>query len=228
MKKTVIQTKDIAKYIDSTLLAADATRIQIEQLCTEAIRYNFATVCINPCWVRRCAELLKDSTVGVCSVIGFPLGANTAEMKVEEARHLVALGASEVDMVMNIGMFISGEYEFVEDDIHSVVSSVKSAVVKVIIETCLLDREQKILACQIVKRAGAHFVKTSTGFNKAGAAGDDIVLMRSVVGPEMGVKAAGGIRTLEKALSMITAGANRIGTSSGVKIVSEVTASGDV
>jgi len=211
----------LASMIDHTLLKPDATRQQIEQLCREAIQYGFATVCVNPTWVKIAADLVQNTEVIVCSVAGFPLGANTQCLKVDEAKRAVADGAQEIDMVMNIGRFKSGDLEFVFTDIRRVLEASKPALLKVIIETCLLNDEEKVAACVISQQAGAHFVKTSTGFNGGGATGSDVALMRRVVGECMGVKAAGGIRDRQTALAMIRAGANRIGASAGVSIVNE-------
>jgi len=207
--------------IDHTLLKPEATEEQIRRLCAEAREYNFAAVCVNPTWVRLCAEELSDSPVKVCSVIGFPLGATTPEVKAYEAEQVIADGAQEVDMVINIGALKSKDYQLVERDIAAVVqvAHAHDAIVKVIIETGLLTEEEKIKACELAKAAGADYVKTSTGFGPGGATVDDVRLMRRVVGPEMGVKAAGGIRTAEVAREMIAAGATRLGASAGVKIV---------
>jgi deoxyribose-phosphate aldolase len=211
---------EVARYIDHTLLKPDATRTQFEQLCSEAAEYDFYSVCINAFWVPSCARLLRGKGVRVCSVIGFPLGATDSRTKGFEARNAVENGAAEVDMVVNIGALKSGEFRVVEEDIRSVVRAVRSTTVtKVIIETCLLTDDEKVMACEIAKRAGADFVKTSTGFAKGGATAADIALMRRVVGPKMGVKASGGVRTFEDAKLMIESGATRIGASASVKIV---------
>jgi deoxyribose-phosphate aldolase len=213
---------DLASLIDHTLLKPEATKAQVEQLCAEAKKYHFASVCINPCYVSLCARLLKESDVKVCTVIGFPLGGATTETKVFEAERALRDGAHELDMVINIGMLKSGEYEYVENDIFGVVSTAKrfGALTKVILETCLLTDEEKVKACLLAKRAGADFVKTSTGFSKSGATAGDVALMRHVVGTAMGVKAAGGVRSREEALAMVASGADRIGASASVKIVS--------
>lgn len=213
---------DLARLIDHTLLKPEATKQQIEQLCAEAKKYNFASVCINPCYVSLCANLLKDTAVKVCTVIGFPLGATTTETKVFEAEQAIRNGAHELDMVINIGMLKSGEYGYVENDIFSVVSIVKrhGILTKVILETCLLTDEEKVKGCILAQRAGADFVKTSTGFSKSGATAGDVALMRRVVGSAMGVKAAGGVRSREEALAMVASGADRIGASASVKIIS--------
>lgn len=211
----------LAKMIDHTLLKQDATKAQIEALVEEAKTYEFATVCVNPMWVKTAAELLNEErNVKVCTVIGFPLGATTTEIKASEAKLAVEHGATEIDMVLNIGALKDHFDVFVEEDIRSVVRAVKDrAIVKVIIETCLLTNEEKVRACTIAKKAGAHFVKTSTGFSTGGATVEDVKLMREVVGSDLGVKASGGIRDKETALAMIASGATRIGTSSGVAIV---------
>jgi deoxyribose-phosphate aldolase len=213
---------DLAKIIDHTLLKPDATKVEITKLCTEAKKYSFASVCINPCYVSLCAMLLRDTSVKVCTVIGFPLGANSTATKAFEAEHALRDGAKEIDMVMNVGMVKSGEYEYVENDVFAVVTTGRryGALTKVILETALLTDEEKIKACILAKRAGADFVKTSTGFSKGGATVGDIALMRKVVGSAMGVKASGGVRTREEALAMVASGADRIGASASVKIVS--------
>lgn len=213
---------DLSGLIDHTLLKPEATKQQIEQLCAEAKKYRFASVCINPCYVSICAKLLKDTSVKVCTVIGFPLGATSTETKVFEAEQALRDGAHELDMVINIGMLKSGEYEYVENDIFGIVTTAKrfGALTKVILETCLLTDEEKVKACLLAKRAGADFVKTSTGFAKSGATAGDVALMRRVVGTAMGVKAAGGVRSREEALEMVASGADRIGASASVKIVS--------
>lgn len=214
----------IIAMIDHTLLKPDATPAQIAQLCSEALEYHFASVCVNPANVRQCAFLLAGSAVKVCSVVGFPLGATLPEVKAYESRLVIEQGASEIDMVINIGALKSGNLVLVEEDISQVVRvcHASNALVKVIIETALLNEEEKISACQAAKRAGADFVKTSTGFSSAGATVEDVALMRKVVGQEMGVKASGGVRSLEDALNMVSAGATRLGTSSGVKIAQSI------
>jgi len=213
---------DLAKIIDHTLLKPDATKEEITKLCNEAKKYSFASVCINPCYVSLCVKLLRDTSVKVCTVIGFPLGANATATKAFEAEHALRDGAKEIDMVMNVGMLKSGEYEYVENDIFAVVTTARryGALTKVILETALLTDEEKVKACLLAKRAGADFVKTSTGFSKGGATVGDIALMRKVVGSAMGVKASGGVRTREEALAMVASGADRIGASASVKIVS--------
>ena len=211
---------ELARFIDHTNLKPETISREIDKLCEEALEFQFASVCVNPVFVAQCAENLKNSPVKICSVVGFPLGASKSEIKAGEARQAVVDGAQEIDMVMAIGKLKEGAYQYVENDIRAVVQAVKdSAIVKVIIETCLLTKEEKIRACQIAQQAGAHFVKTSTGFSKAGATTEDVALMREIVGPAMGVKAAGGIRDAETALAMIEAGANRIGASSSVQII---------
>lgn len=209
----------VNSYIDHTLLKADANEEQIHALIDEAKEYHFASVCVNPTWVKTAANFLKDSSVNVCTVIGFPLGASTTTVKAFEAKDAIANGADEIDMVINIGAIKSRNYKLVEDDIKAVVESSGTKLVKVIIETCLLTDDEKVKACQLAKSAGADFVKTSTGFSTGGATIEDIALMRKTVGPDMGVKASGGARTLEAAQAFIKAGANRIGTSSGVAIM---------
>ncbi|TCS83738.1 deoxyribose-phosphate aldolase [Tepidibacillus fermentans] len=215
-----MNSKELARMIDHTLLKPDATAEMIDQLCKEAKIYEFASVCINPYWVTRAYQQLKDTDVKVCTVIGFPLGATTKEVKAFETKKCIEEGATEVDMVLNIGALKSKQYDVVEEDIRAVVEAAKGkALVKVIIETGILTDEEKVKACEISKKVGADFVKTSTGFGHGGATYEDIKLMRKTVGPDMGVKASGGVRDIEGALKMIEAGANRIGTSSGVAIV---------
>ncbi len=209
---------DIAARIDHTLLKADATEEDIRKLCEEARQHRFAAVCVNPVWVSLCRQLLQDTGVMVATVVGFPLGALSAEAKAEEAARAAAEGADELDMVMNIGLLKSGRDAEVEEDIRTVVQAAGGRTVKVIIETVLLTDEEKVTACTLAQRARAHYVKTSTGFSKGGATVDDVALMRKVVGDTMGVKASGGIRTAEDARKMIAAGATRIGTSAGVSI----------
>ncbi|TYR81786.1 deoxyribose-phosphate aldolase [Priestia megaterium] len=213
-------SNEITKIIDHTLLKANTTEEQITVLAQEAKQYSFASVCVNPTWVKKAAELLKDAPeVKVCTVIGFPLGATTSDVKAFETINAIENGADEVDMVINIGALKDKQYDLVEKDIKSVVEAAKGkALVKVIIETCLLTDEEKVKACELSKKAGADFVKTSTGFSTGGATVEDVALMRKTVGPEMGVKASGGVRGLEDAKAMIEAGATRIGASSGVSI----------
>lgn len=210
----------IAKYIDHTLLKADAKADEVENLCQEARDYDFKTVCINPVWVDYAVELLEGTDVGVTTVIGFPLGANTPEMKAAEAKQAVEKGAADVDMVINIGALKNEDYDTVLNDIKAVVDAVAGkAIVKVIIETSLLTKSEKIRASELSKESGADFVKTSTGFSTGGATLEDVQLMRATVGPKMGVKASGGVRSYEDAIAMIDAGATRIGASSGIAIV---------
>ncbi|MEQ6855707.1 deoxyribose-phosphate aldolase [Lysinibacillus capsici] len=212
--------KNFARMIDHTLLKAEATKEQIEKLCAEAKQFNFASVCVNPTWVKRSSELLQGTDVLVCTVIGFPLGANTPTVKAFEAKDAIANGAKEVDMVINIGALKDKNYDLVQADIAAVVEAAKdSALVKVIIESCLLTDEEKVKACELAVAAGADYVKTSTGFSTGGATAEDIALMRKTVGPELGVKASGGVRSLEDMKKMVEAGATRIGASSGVAIM---------
>lgn len=214
--------RELAAMIDHTALKPDTTRSQIENLCSEAESYGFASVCINPVWVKTAATLLKGSSVKICTVIGFPLGATTTETKTFETRNAIDNGAREVDMVINIGALKSGDDETVLRDIKAVVDEAKgTALTKVIIETALLTESEKVRACELAVKAGAHFVKTSTGFASGGATVEDITLMRKTVGPEIGVKASGGVRDRETAEAMISAGATRIGASSGVAIVKD-------
>ena len=210
----------IASMIDHTLLKQDATGEQIDRLCAEAAEYHFASVCVNPYYVVRCVKNLKGTGVKVCTVVGVPLGATTMETKVFETLQAVASGAEEIDMVINVCALKSGHIRGVEQEIQAMAAAVEGkAILKVIIETCLLTDEEKVLACQIAKRCGADFVKTSTGFSTGGATVEDVALMRRTVGPEMGVKASGGIRDYAKAKAMIDAGASRIGASAGIAIV---------
>ena len=213
---------DLDALIDHTLLKGDATVREIELLCAEALKFTFASVCINPGYVPLCARLCKGSDVKVCTVIGFPLGATSTASKAFEAEQAIRDGAQEVDMVINVGMLKTGEHDYVESDIFAVTSTARRARVlsKVIIETGLLTDEEKIKACLLAKRAGADFVKTSTGFAKGGETAGDVALMRRVVGSAMGVKASGGVRSREDALAMVASGADRIGASASVKIVS--------
>lgn len=214
---------DIARLIDHTLLKPDATPDQIQQLCQEARMYHFASVCINPGYVKLSADLLNGSDVKVCTVIGFPLGATTTEAKAFETQQALRDGATEIDMVLNIGALRSGDYQLVLSDIATVtrMSHAANAICKVILETSKLTKQQIVAACQLAKVAGTDFVKTSTGFGGGGATVEDVALMRRVVGPDMGVKASGGVRTYQDAQAMIVAGATRIGASAGVRIVQE-------
>jgi len=213
---------DLAKYIDHTALKPETTADDIDLLCHEADQYQFASVCVNPTWVKRAATHLRGTDVMVCSVIGFPLGATTAEIKAMEARRAIRDGAREVDMVINVGALRSGDHATVLTDIEKVVDSAHEAgaIVKVILETSLLTDEEKVIASTLAKQAKADFVKTSTGFSGGGATVYDVALMRETVGPSMGVKASGGVRTKSDVEDMIAAGATRIGASAGVQIVS--------
>jgi deoxyribose-phosphate aldolase len=215
--------KDLAKLIDHTLLKADATQDQIAQLCYEARKFGFAAVCVNPTHVKLCKQLLQGSQVHVCTVVGFPLGATPPEVKAYETQQAIDDGATEVDMVINIGALKSKDYALVERDIATVARAchVGGAILKVIIEAALLTDEEKVIACQLAKAAGAEYVKTSTGFGPGGATAHDVALMRHAVGPGLGVKAAGGIKNLADAKAMVAAGATRIGASAGVKIMQE-------
>jgi deoxyribose-phosphate aldolase len=211
---------NLSGMIDHTLLRADATKSEITKLTTEAKKYSFASVCVNPTWVAYSAEQLANSTVKVCTVIGFPLGAATTETKAFEAKNAIASGATEVDMVINIGALKDCDDDFVQKDIQAIVEAAAGkALVKVIIEASLLTDDEKVRACQLSAKAGADFVKTSTGFSTGGATAEDVALMRKTIGDKLGVKASGGIRNLEDMEKMIAAGASRIGASSGVKIM---------
>ena len=217
-----MEHKDIYKMIDHTLLKQDATSEEIKKLCKEALEYNFASVCVNPTNVELAAKILNGSLVKVCTVIGFPLGANTTKIKVLEAKDAIENGATEVDMVINIGRLKDKDYDYVKEDIEAVVNEVKGkALIKVIIETCLLADEEKVIACKLASEAKADFVKTSTGFSTGGATPFDVKLMRETVGENMGVKASGGVRTSEYAKELIKNGANRIGASASIKICTE-------
>jgi len=213
----------VAAMIDHTLLKPDATRSEIETLCREAKEFGFASVCVNPTWVATCARLMRSSSVAVCSVVGFPLGATTPDTKGYETRRAIFDGASEIDMVINVGALKSGDLHLVESDIRAVTSACRESNVlsKVIIETALLTNEEKVTACTLAKAAAADFVKTSTGFVPGGATAEDVALMRRVVGEDMGIKASGGVRTLEGVKAMVAAGATRIGASAGVRIVQQ-------
>ncbi len=216
------------RLIDHTLLKPDATAADIETLCREAAEHRFATVCVNPTWVALAARRLRGTGVGVCSVVGFPLGATTADVKAYETRRAIGDGASEIDMVINVGALKSGELRLVEQDIEAVASACRAcgATSKVIIEAALLSDDEKVTACTLAKAAGADFVKTSTGFGPGGATVADVALMRRVVGDAMGVKAAGGVRDLGQVQAMVAAGASRVGASAGVRIVRESAAPG--
>jgi len=211
--------ENIASYIDHTLLAADATQDKIQKLCEEAKQWHFASVCVNTCWTKFCANQLKDSGVNVCVVVGFPLGAMCTKAKAYEAKCAIEDGATEVDMVINVGFLKDKKDDLVEEDIREVKKACGDKHLKVIIEACLLSEEEKVRACQLAAKAGADFVKTSTGFSKWGAKEEDVSLMRKTVGERVGVKAAGGIRTYEDAVKMINAGANRLGCSAGIAII---------
>ncbi|ATH08204.1 deoxyribose-phosphate aldolase [Halobacteriovorax marinus] len=211
--------KELNRYIDHTLLKPDATKQQIETLCQEARDYNFATVCLNPCWISLAHELLRGSDTGVCTVIGFPLGAMQSATKAFEAKQAIESGASEIDMVLSIGALKDGDDDYVLEDIAGVVRACGKIPVKVIFETCLLNSEEIKRACQLSEKAGAKFVKTSTGFSTSGATIEDVKLMRSSVSELVQVKASGGVRDMESAKAMIEAGATRLGTSSGAKIM---------
>lgn len=224
-----IQDENMAAMIDHTMLKPETTPKDIENLCNEAAQHQFASVCVNPCYVEMCSKLLKETNVKVCTVIGFPLGASTTNIKRQEAEEALEKGAEEIDMVINIGMLKNEEYEYVFNDINQIVLAAKKhrAICKVIIETALLSDEEKVKACVIAKKAKADFVKTSTGFSKGGATAGDVALMKYVVGSSVGVKASGGVRTYEQAKEMIQSGANRIGASASVKIVSGEKSDGD-
>lgn len=215
------------KYIDHTILKPETTQEQVEKILSEAKEYDFASVCVNPTWVSLAAESLKDSDVKVCTVIGFPLGANTSAVKAFETEDAIANGADEIDMVINVGALKAGNDALVLDDIKAVVDASGDKLVKVIIEACLLTEDEKVRACQLSKEAGADYVKTSTGFSTGGATVADVTLMRKTVGPDMGVKASGGARSYEDAIAFIEAGASRIGASSGVAIMNGAQADGD-
>lgn len=213
---------NLARFIDHTILKPDATQEQIVKICREATLNNFCSVCVNPYWVPLVAKMLQGSNVKVCTVIGFPLGATTTQAKTFEAEEAITHGANEVDMVLNVGALKSEAYDLVLNDIKSVVKTAQGkAIVKVILETGLLNEVEKIKACELSVEAGANFVKTSTGFGPGGATEDDISLMRQIVGPEIGVKASGGVRDYDTAVAMIKAGASRIGTSSGIQITAK-------
>lgn len=209
------------KMIDHTLLKADATPEKVKVLCAEAREYGFASVCVNSCYVPLAAEQLKGSGVDVCTVVGFPLGAMSTEGKVQETRQAIKDGATEVDMVINVGMLKAGNYDYVEREIHAIKQACQGKLLKVIIETCLLTDEEKVKVCQLSVSAGADFVKTSTGFSTGGANEHDIALMRKTVGPNIGVKASGGIHSYDQMVGLVNAGASRIGASSGPKIINK-------
>ncbi|MGL4972349.1 MAG: deoxyribose-phosphate aldolase [Culicoidibacterales bacterium] len=215
------------KLIDHTILKPETVQSQVEIICEEALAYDFASVCINPTWVKLASTLLAESDVKVCTVIGFPLGANTPEVKAFETKDAISNGAQEIDMVINIGAAKAGNWELVERDIRAVVEAANGTLVKVIIETCLLTDEEKVQACLASVAAGADYVKTSTGFSTGGATIADVQLMRETVGPDIGVKASGGVRSYEDMEAMVSAGATRIGTSSGVLLMQHKTANTD-
>lgn len=210
---------ELNKYIDHTNLKQDMSEQDLIKLVNEAKEYDFFSICINPCWVKQASELLAGSNTKVCSVIGFPLGANTTNIKVLEAKEAIENGASEIDMVINVSKLKDKDYEYVYNEIKQIKEAIGNNVLKVIIEACLLTNEEKTIACQIIMKVGANFVKTSTGMSTGGATVEDVKLFKEVVGDTTLIKAAGGVRTYEDAISMIEAGANRIGTSGGVKIV---------
>lgn len=210
---------ELNKYIDHTNLKQDMSEQDLIKLVDEAKEYDFFSICINPCWVKQASELLAGSNTKVCSVIGFPLGANTTNIKVLEAKEAIENGASEIDMVINVSKLKDKDYEYVYNEIKQIKEAIGNNVLKVIIEACLLTNDEKTIACQIIMKAGANFVKTSTGMSTGGATVEDVKLFKEVVGDTTLIKAAGGVRTYQDAISMIEAGANRIGTSGGVKIV---------
>ena len=211
----------INKFIDHTVLSQDADEKKIDKLIAEAKEHDFASVCVNSCWTKKCAEALKDSDVNVCVVVGFPLGAMDTKSKAFETKTAIENGADEIDMVINVGWLKSGRYSDVENDIREVKKACGDKHLKVIIECCLLTDEEKVKACELSEKAGADFVKTSTGFSKSGATVEDVALMRKTVGDRLGVKAAGGIRDGKTAVAMIKAGASRLGCSAGIKIIEE-------
>lgn len=220
----MITREYVASIIDHTILKADTTTEDVKKICKEAVENKFASVCVNSCFVKLVAEELKGSEVKVCTVVGFPLGAASTDSKAFETKRAIEDGAHEIDMVLNIGMLKSKEYEYVKNDIKAVVNAARGkALTKVILETCLLTDEEKVSACRLAKEVGADFVKTSTGFNKWGAKFEDVKLMRETVGSEMGVKASGGVHSFEDAINMIEAGATRIGASSSLKIIGKTT-----
>ncbi|WP_010287988.1 deoxyribose-phosphate aldolase [Kurthia massiliensis] len=220
-------TENYASYIDHTLLKPEATKEQIVALCAEAKQYGFASVCVNPTWIETAAKELEGAVSKVCTVIGFPLGASTSEVKAFETKDAIAKGAGEIDMVLNIGALKGKDYDLVLNDMKAVVAAANGTLVKVIIETCLLTDDEKVKACELAVEAGVDYVKTSTGFSTGGATPEDVALMRKTVGPDLGVKASGGVRSLEDLKAMIANGATRIGASSGVKIMQGLEASSD-
>ncbi len=220
-------TENYASYIDHTLLKPEATKDQIVALCAEAKQYGFASVCVNPTWIETAAKELDGAISKVCTVIGFPLGASTTAVKAFETKDAIEKGAGEIDMVINIGALKEQDYETVLNDMKAVVQAANGTLVKVIIETCLLTDEEKVKACELAVEAGLDYVKTSTGFSTGGATPEDVALMRKTVGPDLGVKASGGVRSVEDLKAMIAAGATRIGASSGVKIMQGLKADSD-
>ncbi|HOC53128.1 MAG TPA: deoxyribose-phosphate aldolase [Caldisericia bacterium] len=213
--------KDLARLIDHTLLKSEIKIEDIKKLCEEALKYQFYSVCINPCYVKTAKEFLKNSDIKICTVISFPLGASTIKTKIYEATEAIENGADEIDMVMNIGMFKSNKYEYIYEEISSIKKAIEYRILKVIIETSILSEEEKIKASEIIKKSGANFVKTSTGFSQGGATKEDVLLIRKSVGDNFGIKASGGIKTYQQAVELINAGATRIGSSSSVKIMEE-------
>jgi deoxyribose-phosphate aldolase len=222
MSKGGWTVKQVAKMIDHTLLQPHATENDIRRLCDEAVRYGFAAVCVSPIYVPLAYHILKGTDIKVCTVVGFPLGSTFKEVKMEEARRAVDEGASEVDMVINLPMLKSGRYNYVEEEVREVKRAIGDNILKVIIECCYLTDEEKVAAARIVERAGADFIKTSTGFGPSGAKIEDVKLLRSILSPRVKIKAAGGIRTGEQALNFLEAGADRLGTSSGTRIIEEL------
>ncbi|MEG2656794.1 MAG: deoxyribose-phosphate aldolase [Clostridium sp.] len=217
---------NIRSMIDHTILKSSATKLEVIKICDEAKEYNFKSVCVNSCYTELVAKELKDSDVLVCTVVGFPLGAMDTKSKAFETARAIELGSNEIDMVINVGALKDKDYDFVKNDIKEVVETSKGkAIVKVILETCLLTEDEKIKACELSQEAGADFVKTSTGFSTGGATVEDITLMRRIVGPNMGVKASGGVRTTEDAMNVINAGATRIGASASISIVENLSTS---
>ncbi len=213
--------KDLARLIDHTLLKSETKIEDIKKLCEEALKYQFYSVCINPCYVKTAKEFLKNSDIKICTVISFPLGASTIKTKIYEATEAIENGADEIDMVMNIGMFKSNRYEYIYEEISSIKKAIEYRILKVIIETSILSEEEKIKASEIIKKSGANFVKTSTGFSQGGVTKEDVLLIRKSVGDNFGIKASGGIKTYQQAVELIKAGATRIGSSSSVKIMEE-------
>ena len=223
-----ISHAEMARYIDHTLLKPESTNEQFDQIVKECLQYNFKSVCVNSNWVEYVARQLQGSGAEICSVVGFPLGAMTSRSKAFEAREALADGATEIDMVINIGALRSGKYNLVEEDIRAVRRATRAGtVLKVILETCMLSQEEKVIGCELSKKAGADFVKTSTGFSSGGATVEDIRLMRRTVGPDIGVKASGGIRTWDTAVELIRAGANRLGIGSSIKVMTGGVAEGN-